>query len=560
MTTLYDASAYLDFDQLDAIYQDALERLPQWIERQTIGHTLGGLPIEMLIIGHQDEDRARRPALWIDGGTHASEWTSVSAAIYALSRWVDLLVAGDEATIEWFKQNTVLMVPCISPDGYDAMRKGHPFVRSNLRPSKPGTTRAGLVPMDMDGDNEIRWMRWKHPAGPFVPDEDIPLAMRPRTLDDSPDDAYFVCSEGQFMHWDGLKWVQAPRAFGLDLNRNFPAYWAPMSMFGMDSGSYPLSSPESRAVMDTFAKHPYISAALTFHTYTGCILTQPYRADSPLPQSDLKLIQRLAHELVRDTGYKVFKVCPEFMYDPKRAVGGVWAETISTVYGVPGYTVEFWDPYGFADVEMDKPAAFFLNPDYEKIKPLLKAFAQPEENPKMWTAFEHPQLGEVELGGIDYLRTVRNPPERLLAEECEKGWQMTARLMRALPSVEVSAQANPMGDGLFEVVLTLENTGYLSTSCTAYAQQINACAPMSVQWTLDQTQQLRHGVLEQPITHLAGWGDATVGAASHSIYPSLGASHREQARLLVQGEGTVRAVVHCGRAGLQTVFVTCGAS
>ena len=49
-------------------------------------------------------------------------------------------------------------------------------------------------------------------------------------------------------------------------------------MFGMDSGDYPLSEPESRATVEAFRARPRIAAAVTNHTYTGCILTHPYHA------------------------------------------------------------------------------------------------------------------------------------------------------------------------------------------------------------------------------------------------------------------------------------------
>ena len=57
-----------------------------------------------------------------------------------------------------------------------------------------------------------------------------------------------------FVNWDGVEWKQAPREFGLDLNRNFPSHWAPFSMFGMDGGAYSLSEPESRALIDAFLR------------------------------------------------------------------------------------------------------------------------------------------------------------------------------------------------------------------------------------------------------------------------------------------------------------------
>src|SRR5690606_12854017 len=141
-----------------------------------------------------------------------------------------------------------------------------------------------------------------------------------------PADAWFFCLEGTFLSWDGHRYVAAPLRFGHDLNRNFPAHWAPFEMFGMDGGTYPLSEPESRAVVDAFAARPHIAAALSNHTYTGALLTQPYRPDSPLESADLRLMERLARQAVEGTGYRVFRVHPDFSYDPKQVTVGVWAD------------------------------------------------------------------------------------------------------------------------------------------------------------------------------------------------------------------------------------------
>ena len=115
-------------------------------------------------------------------------------------------------------------------------------------------------------------MRWKHRAGPWVIDPEVPMWMRHRTLDDDPEEAYFFCTEGLFEHWDGVRWTNASLEFGLDLNRNFPGSWQPFSMFGMDGGAYPLSEPESRAVVDAVHARPNIAVALSNHTYTGGIM------------------------------------------------------------------------------------------------------------------------------------------------------------------------------------------------------------------------------------------------------------------------------------------------
>ena len=89
-------------------------------------------------------------------------------------------------------------MPCISPDGFHALCEGAPFLRSSLRPPVEGAVHTGFEACDMDGDGVVRWMRWRHPAGSFVCDPDLPMFMRPRTLDDSPDDAYFFAEKVNF--------------------------------------------------------------------------------------------------------------------------------------------------------------------------------------------------------------------------------------------------------------------------------------------------------------------------------------------------------------------------
>ena len=65
--------------------------------------------------------------LWLDGGTYASEWTGVMAALHTMSRWAERLAAGDPQTTALFQRNTAYVVPCISPDGFQAICEGSPF-------------------------------------------------------------------------------------------------------------------------------------------------------------------------------------------------------------------------------------------------------------------------------------------------------------------------------------------------------------------------------------------------------------------------------------------------
>ncbi|MBA2661666.1 MAG: hypothetical protein H0U74_05185 [Bradymonadaceae bacterium] len=558
--TPYHADDYVDFNYVENFCRALAAEHPEWVELTVVGESGRGRPLLLLTLSAKDlgadgSRRGERPALWLDAGTHASEFTGVSAVLFAISTWMERLLDADAALARWFSTHEVVAMPCISPDGVQAMYEGAPFVRSSLSPSVGGQVRGGLDACDIDGDGAVRMMRWKHPAGAFVEDETWAPFMRPRTLDDDAKDAFFLCDEGTFVNWDGVRWTSAAREFGVDLNRNFPGGWEPFSMFGMHGGRFPLSEPESRAVVDAFAAHPRLACALTMHTYTGCILTQPYRKDSPLSKGDIDLMEQLAVDVAEGTGYRVVRVFPDFMYDKERAIVGVWADTISTVFGVPGFTVELWDPIGYAAIEVQSPIDFLMRPPPEQLRQFLRKFAEDADNVVAWRPFEHPQLGPVEIGGIEYLRTIRNPPTKLLADECAKAFKMAERARQALPEVQANLATTPLGDGVHRVRLTLENLGFLPTSGLERGSTIGASPPVWARLHLSAGLVCDHP-LERQLDHLDGWGNVRTGSARNAVYAGLPArGHRQFVEWTVHGKGRLEIRWNAGRAGCNTIVI-----
>lgn len=329
-------------------------------------------------------------------------------------------------------------------------------------------------------------------------------------------------------------------------------------MFGMDSGAYPLSEPESRTVVDTFSEHPHIGCAVTMHTYTGGILTQPYREETPLGDGDIDLMGLLAEDLVDGTGYDVYEVYPDFMYEEGRPIPGVWADTISTVFGVPGYTVEMWDPFGHVGVEIDNPASFFQDPDEETIREFLQGFAGEEAHVQPWRPVEHPQLGEVEVGGLEYLRTIRNPPVELLADECEKAWTIAERARRALPEVGAEVDLEPLGGETHRLRVVLENRGFLPTSGLQRGEAVAETPEVRVELEADEGLEIT-GPARRPLEHMDGWGNLRTGAGQHPSYATLQErGHRTWTDWRVTGEGTLvlRWIAGRGGRGRRTVQVT----
>lgn len=540
---------YLAYADIVAWCRAAAAAHPEWVSLEELVSTPDGRPLLLLTIGDQSGDPDARPGFWLDGGTHAAEWASIMGALSTASRWIEGLVADTDGLRDWFGSHTAYVLPCIAPDGYQAMLDGAPFLRSTLRPSGEGVVRHGLDPCDIDGDGVVRWMRWRDPAGPFVADGS-PIGIRRRTLDDDPADAFFVCVEGEFIEWDGVKWTLAPLRYGLDLNRNFPSHWAPFSMFGMDSGAFPLSAPQSRATVEAVAARPFIAAALSGHTYTGCLLTQPYRKDSPLKDGDQRLMEALGKSAVQGTDYAVHRVHPDFTYDASQPIVGVWSDALATTFGIPGYTLELWNPFKFCGLDAPNVAEFFRLPDSELTSKMFAHYASLDGVVRPWQPFEHPQLGEVEIGGFDYQRTLRNPPLSALAAELDQAFTVADRMRRALPRIDAQVSCTTHAPGLTCVELILSNVGYLSTSGLARGEQVKPCPAVSATLVLDGDQNLVQGPAAQALNHLDGWGSMQFAGAGHAIYPDLpGRGHRVAARWWVRGDGPLHIDWVGGRGG-----------
>lgn len=555
-TTPYRGERYLDADEVQASCEALAAAHPRWITLASIGQSRAGRPIALVTLGDRTGNPDDQPALWLDGGTHAVEWSGVMAVLAALWKWAEALDGGDPALVEAFAHHTVYAVPCISPDGLQETLHGAPSFRSTLRPPRPGTLRSGFEAADVDGDGQIVWMRWRHPGGSWVADG--PIGMRPRTVDDDPSAAFFLADEGRFVDWDGHRWVAAPLHHGLDLNRNFPVDWTPFSMFGMDSGDYPGSEPESRALLEAVTARPAIAAALTCHTYTGVLLTPPSRPDSVLPAADMARMHRLAKDLVEGTGYRVVRVFPEFTYDLAKPIIGTWDDTLSASLGIMAYTLELWDPYAWAGVENPDPVVAFRDPDPKLVAAVVaKAVAEGTHTP--WRPFDHPQLGAVEIGGISYQRTVRNPPDALLTAECDRAFTVADRLRRSLPRVDVRARAEPVGDDTHRIVFSLENLGALSTSSLQHAVAIGTSRGCIAEIRLSAGTRLVEGSHARALPHLDGWFTSLHGFGRNAIYPELPSDgHRQTTTWWVRGPGPVRIRWDAGRGGRGEIEVALG--
>ena len=97
-----------------------------------------------------------------------------------------------------------------------------------------------------------------------------------------------------------------------------------------------------------------------------------------------------------------------------------------------------------------------------------------------WSAFQHPELGAVEIGGFRPYAVV-NPPEAELAALGEAHGRFVAKLASMLPRVHIAGtEVTAHGGGVFTVSATVVNDGYFPSSLQ-HGVVARAVDPVSVQ-------------------------------------------------------------------------------
>ncbi len=305
---------------------------------------------------------------------------------------------------------------------------------------------------------------------------------------------------------------------GLDLNRNFPSEWRPEGEQG-GAGEYPASEPEVRAIVDFIVKHPNICGAVTFHTLSG-VLLRPYgtKPDSDMIPEDLWAYEKIGAKGTALTGYPAVSVFHDFKYHPKEVITGVFDDWMYDHLGIFAWTTELWSPQRQAGIEGYKFIEWFRE---HPVEDDLKMMAWNDEKLDglgfvPWMPFEHPDLGPVEIGGWDYAYCFRNPPPHLLEAEIapHADWLLWQALIT--PKLELlSAEAKPLGEGLYRVRLVVQNTGWLPTHVSKRALERKSVRPVIAEIALPDGAALHTGKVREELGQLEG----RVGKAASGFSP-----------------------------------------
>jgi murein tripeptide amidase MpaA len=552
---------YYRYDELTRILHAYAEEYPQLVRIESIGKSYEGRDIWLLTVTNFATGAAEeKPALWVDGNIHASEVSPSSACLYLVHRLTHEYGSHEKIT-RCLDTRAFYICPRVNPDGAEwALADKPKIIRSSTRPYPYDEDPiGGLVVEDIDGDGRMLMMRIPDPNGNWKKHPDEPRLMVRRDPDEVGGEYYRILPEGRFDEpFDPAILTLQPKKEGLDLNRNFPAHWR-QEYEQQGAGPYPTSEPEVRAIVDFIAKHPNITGGVTFHTWSG-VLLRPYshQPDDAFPAEDLWTYQKIGAKGTEITGYPNISVYHDFKYHPKEYISGVFDDWMYDHMGVFAWTVEIWSPQRQAGITDYKFIDWFREHPVEDDLKLLKWSDEVLGGMGYvdWYAFDHPQLGKVELGGWDMLYAWRNPPPEFLEKEVAlfPDWLVWHLLIS--PKLEIrEATVEPLGDALYKVRLVVQNTGWLPTYITKKALEKKLVRGVIAEIELPDGATLRTGKPREELGQLEGRAYKPSAVTFWSADPTDDRAKVEWVVHAPQG-GTVRLIVRHERAGVVRAELT----
>jgi len=450
---------------------DALHRLheayPELTELRSLGKSEEGRDIWAITIYNPATGPEQdKPGIYADGAIHGNEIQATEVCLYLA--WY-LLDGYDHIPMikDLVDTKVFYIVPTVNvdnrarffaePGSYNMGRSGsvsYDDDRDGLFDEDP--------PEDIDGDGEILQMRIRDPFGSYKTDPDDPRVMV-RIKPGEKAEWRMLGSEGIDNDGDG-RLNEDPIGY-LDMNRNYGFKWQPPYVQS-GSGDFPMSGKVTKAISDFLVSKPNVCFTFAFHNSGGMILRGPgSKLAGMYSQQDIKVYDFLGKEGEKMLpGYRYIESGKDLY-----TTHGDFDEWAFSNLGTYGFTGELFmsnqEQYRKPDdkpkSEDDERAYFGGTPPEEKQK--FNDIVNQGTMFTNWKKFNHPQFGEIEIGGWRKF-TTRIGPTFMLPEMVHRNASLILFTASHAPTVELELLGvEDLGDNLHRIRVRASNRKAIPT-------------------------------------------------------------------------------------------------
>ncbi len=461
---------YYNLAEMEEALRALQTAYPELTKLDVVGKSEEGREIYALTINNpKTGSESDKPGVYLDGNIHGNEIQAGEVCLYYANMLLTKYGENDKIT-QALDNNAHYIIPVVNVDG-----RFHFFEGGNT----PSTNRTIRVPKDddgdglfdedatddLDGDGNISQMRIKDEFGQFKQDpEDPRLLVR---VEPGEQGEYTVLGyEGIDNDGDG-KLNEDAEGY-LDPNRNWGSNWKPQYV-QRGAGNFPLSGVGLKSVAEYIAARPNIIIGYAFHNYGGMWLRAPAEKSAQIPQSDVAAFDVVGNEAV--------KITPGYVYHASYDLYPTYGDFTTHLYfihGILGFVGELFmreqETFTGKNEKTAPGASSQRNSSTDRNRELLEFndYLTQGELFKEWEKFDHPQFGEVEIGGWVKMSS-RLPHPFMLHDLVHRNASVVLHSAQNTPEVKLEiVEVEKMDANLHQVKIRLHNKNGLP-SMTAQA-------------------------------------------------------------------------------------------
>lgn len=466
---------WLDHDEIGERLQLMERTWPEFLSLQSLGESYGGREMWLMTINNPATgDELDKAGMFIEANVHGNEIQGAEVSLYTIWYLMENYGEIDEVT-RLVDERVFYILPSVNPDGRDYFLDQH-----------GSGARTGHIPVDSDGDglfdedppNDLNGNGVIEQIRKYVPGEGTHRlsAEDPRIMEAVPPGEYgdwvLLGSEGLDDDGDGL--VNEDPIGGYDPNRNYGSDWQPNYIQG-GSMDYPFQLPETRAINDFMVTRPNIAGFQSFHNSGGMILRPPGAAwYGEYPAPDVRVYDEIGETGERMLPYYNYYVVWQGLY----ATHGGSIDWTNDGLGIISYANELWNGGQYFNSPLLQNQQ--QNPNSpisgQRSRFFFDDFLEYGDQYVEWAPFDHPEFGEVEMGGWKKLSGRVNP--RFLSMELfHRNMAFTLYHADMMPMMSMGETSVERLDGdLYRVRVDIRNERLIPT-VTVKAQQNRVVRP-----------------------------------------------------------------------------------